>query len=139
MKYNVVTDADGYVQIIRHTGTKLDFAELDLSKYDLTEDRMHAYKLGRNELIWDEAKYQEILNEKQKEADLKEIADLEQKLKDTDYIIARWGEEIVSLDNPLTWVSDVIKINLKYASQYKEAFANRKRWRERIEELRSKL
>lgn len=139
MKYNVVTDADGYVQIIRHTGTKLDFVELDLSKYDLTEDRMHAYKLGRNELIWDEAKYQEILNKKQKEADSKEIADLEQKLNDTDYIIARWGEEIVSLDNPLTWISDVIKINLKYASQYKEAFANRKRWRERIEELRSKL
>lgn len=139
MKYNVVTDADGYVQIIRHTGTRLDFVELDLSKYDLTEDRMHAYKLGRNELIFDEAKYQEILNEKQKEADLKEIADLEQKLNDTDYIIARWGEEIVSLDKPLTWITDVIKINLKYASLYKEAFANRKRWRERIEELRSKL
>lgn len=139
MKYYVVTNTEGYVQFIKHTNSRLDFIELDLEQYDLTEDRIHAYKLGRNELIWDEAKYQEILNEKQKKADLKEIADLEQKLNDTDYIIARWGEDIVSLDNPLTWISDVIKINLKYALQYKEAFANRKRWRERIEELRSKL
>lgn len=139
MKYNVVTDVEGYVQIIRHTGTKLDFIELDLEKYDLSEDRIHAYKLGRNELIFDEAKYREIIDAKQKIADEKEIAELEQKLNETDYIIARWGEEIVSLNNPITWVADVIKINTKYAKEYKEAFANRKTWRERIEELRSKL
>ena len=79
------------------------------------------------------------MGEKQKVADEKEIADLEQKLNETDYIIARWGEEIVSLDNPITWIADVIKINVKYAKEYKEAFANRKVWRERIEELRRKI
>ena len=51
-------------------------------------------------------------------------------------VIARWGEEIISLDNPLTWISDVIKINLKYMKNYKELLKNRKEWRERIEELR---
>ena len=135
MKYYVVTDAQGYVQMIKHTGTKMDFVELDLSAYDLTEDRIHAYKLGKNELIFDDLKYEDILREKQKVADDKEIAELEQKLNDTDWIIARWGEEIVSLTNPVTWVADVIKINTKYAKEYKETFALRKTWRARIEEL----
>ena len=138
MKYYVVTDAKGYVMMIKHTGTKMDFIELDLEKYDFSEDRMYAYKLGKNELIFDDLKYQEILREKQKVADEREIEDLEQKLNDTDWIIARWGEEIVSLTNPVTWVADVIKINTKYAKEYKETFANRKTWRARIEELRSK-
>lgn len=138
MKYNVITDMDGYVQIIRHTGTAMDFIELDLGDYDLSEDRIHAYKIGKNKLIFDEVKYQQILDEKQAVADQKEIADLEEKLNDTDWIVARWGEEIVALSNPVTWVADVVKINVKYAKEYKETFANRKKWRERIEELQGK-
>ena len=138
MKYQVITDSKGYVSIIRHTGTIKDFVELDLDEYDLSENRLHAYKLGKNELIFDEVRYQEILDELQHNADQKEIADLKEKLNETDYIIARWGEELVGLDNPLTWIADVIKINLKYSKEYKEALANRKKWRERIEELENK-
>ena len=138
MRYEVITDFEKYVQIIRHTGTPRDFVELDLSKYDLADDRIHAYKLGKNELIWDQSKYDAILAEKQKEADEAEIADLEQKLNGTDYIIARWGEEIISCQNPVTWVADVVKINIKYLKEYKETFANRKAWRARIEELMKK-
>lgn len=138
MKYEVITNFDGYVQIIRHTGTPRDFVELNLDDYNLEDDRLFAYRLGKNELIFDEAKYKEICKEKEKEADFKEIAELKQKLTDSDYIIARWGEEIVSLENPLTWIADVIKINLKYSKEYKDAFANRKKWRARIEELEEK-
>ena len=138
MKYEVITNFDGYVQIIRHTGTPRDFVELNLDDYNFEDDRLFAYRLGKNELIFDEAKYKEICKEKEKEADFKEIAELKQKLTDSDYIIARWGEEIVSLENPLTWIADVIKINLKYTKEYNEAFANRKRWRARIEELEEK-
>lgn len=138
MKYEVITDNQGYVQIIRHTGTARDYVELDLTKYNLEGDRVYAYKLGKNELIWDEAKYEEICKDKEKEADMEEIEYLKKKLTDTDYIIARWGEEIVSLDNPLTWISDVIKINVKYTKEYKDAFSNRKKWRARIEELEKK-
>ena len=135
MKYEVITDINKFCQIIRHTGTIRDFVELDLSEYNLEDGRLFAYKLGKNRLIWDEYKWQEILKERQDKADQEEIKDLKQKLNDTDYIIARWGEEIVSLDNPLTWITDVIKINLKYSKQYAEALKNRKAWRERIEEL----
>lgn len=135
MKYEVITDIQGYVQIIRHTGTKRDFVELDLDKYDLTEDRIFAYKLGKNELIFDEKRYQEILDAKQHKADLKEIAELKEKLNGTDWIMAKWVEEILALNNPLTWVADVIKINIKYMKEYSQTIADRKAWRERIEEL----
>ena len=135
MKYEVITDLQGYVQVLRHTGTRRDFVELDLDKYDLSEDRMYAYKLGRNELIFDEKRYQEILDAKQHKADLKEIADLKEKLNGTDWIMAKWVEEILSLNNPLTWVADVIKINIKYMKEYAVTIEERKAWRKRIEEL----
>lgn len=134
MRYTVFLDGRGYVTNITQTGH--DYVELNLEDYDFSNGRKRAYRLGKNKLIFDEEEYKRILDAQQKEADEKEIADLEQKLNDTDYIIARWGEEIVSLTNPLTWVADVIKINVKYANQYKEALKNRKIWRERIEELR---
>lgn len=134
MKYLVLTDNEGYILTITHTGTKKDFAELDLSNYDLT--KLHAYKLGKDELIFDEERWNQIVAEEQKKANEKEIAELEQRLKDTDYIISRWGEDIMALDNRLTWIADAIIISVKYSKQYKEALANRKSWRARIEELK---
>ena len=62
MKYQVICDSDGYVSIIRHTGTKKDFVELDLSQYDLSNNKLHAYMLGKNELIFDPMVYQDILD-----------------------------------------------------------------------------
>lgn len=139
MKYQVITDADGYVSIIRHTGTKKDFVELDLSEYDLSNNKLHAYKLGKNQLIFDEERYQQILDEIQHKEDLKEIASLKSFLNETDYITARAFEEVMALNNPLTWVADVIKINLKYSKQYAETI-NKRIWaRKRIEELENKL
>lgn len=138
MKYFVTVDARGYVVSIVHTGTIKDFADLNLEDYDITDGRIRAYKLGKNRLIFDEQEYQNILNDRQKAQDEAEIEGLEQKLNETDYIMARYTEELLGLNNPLTWITDVIKLNVKYTKQYAEAIANRKKWRERIEELRNK-
>ena len=135
MKYQVITDADGYVSIIRHTGTKKDFVELDLSEYDLSNNKLHAYKLGKNQLIFDEERYQQILDEIQEKADRKEVSELKAFLSETDYITARAFEEVMALNNPLTWVADVIKINIKYSKQYAETINKRVWARKRIEEL----
>lgn len=136
MKYYVTT-ANGYVLTIVHTGTKKDYVELNLDDYDLSGDRLHAYKLGKNQLIFDEKEYQRILSEKQIKQNQAEITELQAKLTETDYIVSRAFEEVMSLTNPLTWVADVIKIMIKYSAKYKEVIANRKSWRERIEELRN--
>ena len=138
MKYQVITDNENYVQIIRHTGTIKDFVELDLDDYDLSNNRLHAYKLGKDELIFDQERYQEILDEIQHKEDLKEIATLKSFLYETDYITSRCFEEIMALSNPLTWVADVIKITAKYSKQYKDTLAERVRARARIEELENK-
>lgn len=135
MRYEVILDKDGYVQIVRHTGTIRDFVELNLEDYDLSNNRIYAYKLGKNELIFDEKKYQEILDDIQHKEDEKEISSLKSFLTQTDYITARAFEEIMALDNPLTWIADVIKINVKYYKQYKNVIAERIKARKRIEEL----
>lgn len=136
MKYFVTVDSRGYVLNIVHTGTIKDYVELDLSKYDL--DKKRAYKLGKNKLIFDSNEWEEISKENEKKHDFKEIDKLKEYLNSTDYIMAREFEEVMALDNPLTWIADIIKISLKYTKQYKEALANRVNARERIEELQKK-
>lgn len=138
MKYQVITDSDNYVQIIRHTGTKKDFVELDLSQYDLNDHKLHAYQLGKNQLIFDEERYQEILDEIQHKKDLEEISELKAFLYETDYITSRAFEEIMALNNPLTWIADVIKINAKYTKLYASTITKRIWARNRIEELENK-
>lgn len=134
MRYTIYLDQRGYVTNITQTGR--DFVELNLEDYDFSNGRMRAYRLGHNRLIFDEAEWKRIQDEEQHKADEKEISELEQKLSETDYIFAKYCEELLGLNNPLTWVSDVIKLNVKYMKQYSEVIKNRKAWRERIEELR---
>jgi len=90
-------------------------------------------KLVNGQLVEDLAKKAEIL---EKEATDLEISDLEEKLNSTDYIIARTFEDIMALDNSVTFIVDFIKIIRQFREKYKDALANRKTWRERIEELR---
>lgn len=135
MKYQVLTDRNGYVLSIKQTGTKMDFVSLDLDKYDLSDGRIFAYQLGKNTLIWDEKRWNELQAIEQQKTDAKEISILKQMLNSTDWIMAKWVEEILSLDNPLTWIADVIKINIKYLKEYSKTIADRKAWRKRIEEL----
>lgn len=136
MRYEIITDIDKYVSIIHHTNNPMrDIYELDLSQYDL--DKIKAYKLVGKELIFDEDKWNEIIEAKQKDLDNKEINLLQKQLNESDYIVARAFEEVMQLANPLTFVADLLKITLKYSIKYKEVIKNRKTWRERIEELRN--
>lgn len=139
MRYSVSLDKEGYVQNIYRTGNpRLDVVDLDLSLYDLSGLRIHAYKLNKNELVFDEERYKLLIGKEETKANEKEVKTLKEKLNESDYIVARAFEEVMSLTNPLTWVADVIKIMVKYSSKYKEVISNRKIWRERIEELQNK-
>lgn len=133
MKYTVNLDEQNYVLSIANTPN--DNIELDLTDIDLPH--LNAYQLLDNELVLDEVKLNELIaQEHQHEVD-DEIFDLEQKLNSTDYIMARMLEEIMALDKPLTFIADMIKIFVYYGKKYKTQLANRKSWRERIEELRN--
>lgn len=130
--FTVNLDENKYILSISHT--KNDNVDIDISLLDFRY--LNAYRLINSEIILDEEKKAQMVEEEQKRADEDEIADLEQKLNSTDYIFARELEEITALSNPITFVADVIKTLVAYASKYKDVIANRKAWRERIEELR---
>lgn len=133
MLYTVNTDKNNYVLSIANTTN--DNIELDLTDIDLPH--LNAYQLLDNELVLDEVKLNELIaQEHQHEVD-EEIFDLEQNLNSTDYIMARMLEEIMALDKPLTFIADMIKIFISYGQKYKTQLANRKSWRERIEELKN--
>lgn len=136
MKYYVTVDVRGYVLNIVHTGTIKDYVELNLDDYDLAKKR--AYKLGKNKLIFDKKEWERISTDNERKADFKEVDELKAYLYETDYITSRAFEEILSLTNPLTWVADVIKINIKYTREYAQTLAQRVKARNRIEEIYDK-
>jgi len=130
-KYRFEYNDDGYI---------IGFYSVDSDEYDY-EGQMANFpfatrgwtKLVDGQLVDDLTKRTEIL---QKEADEQEISELQTKLNETDYIFAKELEEITALSNPITFVTDLIKILVSYAKEYKEVIANRKTWRERIKELK---
>ena len=131
MRANLTLDQNNYILTLKQA-IDGEYAVPD----DIDFDYLNCYQLSGEEFIFDEEKAQKTKDDDSKR---NEIEDLKKKLNDSDYIMARYSEEILALDNPLTWISDVIKINIKYRSLYLEALKNRKIWRNRIEELEEEL
>lgn len=131
MKYTLNLDENGFVLSIGHTMN--DNVELDLSQIDFAF--LNAYQFVGGILTLNETKKAEIVTKQKKKADAEEIADLQSKLNGTDYIISRTFEEIMALDNSVTFVVEFIKILKEFRTKYAEQLKNRKSWRERIEEL----
>ena len=131
MRANLTLDQNNYILTLKQA-IDGEYVVPD----DIDFDYLNCYQLSGEEFIFDEEKAQKTKDDDSKR---NEIEDLKKKLNDSDYIMARYSEEILALDNPLTWISDVIKINIKYRSLYLEALKNRKIWRNRIEELEEEL
>ena len=129
-KYKMILDENGYIKGFYTVEEDYDFIG-QMSEFPEACDGWT--KCVNGELAVDEEKKQEILENIAKNT---EISELEQNLNSTDYIMARMLEEIMALSNPLTFIADIIKIFASYAAKYKDTLANRKKWRERIEELK---
>ena len=126
----IKTDKDNYVTDYYYTNDA-DGA-YDVSMGDIDAGYINCYQFMNNKFVLDEKKYQE---EKANDEKQNEIIQLKNNLVDTDYIFSKELEEITSLSNPLTFVADIIKILVNYATVYKDVIAQRKAWRARIEEL----
>lgn len=129
--YTLNLDENNYVLSIAHTPH--DDVALDLSKVELKY--LNAYQYIGGKLVLDSAKKEEMIAEEVQRNVEGEISELKQKLNETDYIFAQEVEEINGLSNPVTFISDFIKILVSYSSKYKDVISNRKAWRERIKEL----
>lgn len=132
MKYTLNLDENKYILSVGHTQN--DNVEIDLSLLDF--NYLTAYRFINSEIILDEQKKAELIAEETKRQNENEIADLQTKLNETDYIISHTFEEIMSLDNSVTFIVEFIKILKEFRTKYAEQLKNRKTWRERIEELK---
>ena len=108
--------------------------------YELPDDvdfnYLNCYYLSEDEFLFDEEKKQRIIETDDKK---NEIESLQKKLDETDHIFVQYIEDVIALDNPLTWISDVIKLNVSYLKQYKDIIKQRAEWRARIKELENEL
>lgn len=96
-RYNVITDDEDYVVLIRHTGSPRDFVELDLEDYDFSDDRLTAYRLTNNGLVFDQDRYNEIQNSKTEKENEVKIDQLQDKLNSTDYICVKNVELMIDV------------------------------------------
>lgn len=129
--YTIKLDDDRYIMSISHTVN--DDVDIDLSLLEVKY--LNAYRYINSEIFLDEVKKAEMIAAETKEEEEAEVADLKKKLADSDYIFAEELEAITSLSNPVTFITDFIKIIVEYATKYKDLIADRKSWRQRIEEL----
>lgn len=131
MLYTVNTDINNYVLSLSHT----DHDNIELNLEELELNYLSAYKLIDNILVLDEVKKAKLIEQEEQTAKDENIKELKSYLKDTDYITARAFEEVMALNNPLTFIADMIAILVKYSTQYKDVIAQRKIVRAEIEEL----
>ena len=129
--YTVNLDKDGFILSVSHTAH--DSIHLDLEEMDM--NHLTAYQLIGEKAILNNDKLAELLAEEEQKAKDTEIASLKKSLADSDYIIAETFENVLALNNPVTFISDFIKILVQFNSKYTDLIANRKIWRDRIEEL----
>lgn len=126
--YRVELDKDNYL---------LGFYKDEKGKYDFNPLEMNlkfknCYKLVDGKFILDEVKKQAIEDEDER---LNELSSLKQFLIDTSDSANDFVEELFALDNPLTFISDLVALIVSYRTQYKTILAQRKQARERIKEL----
>lgn len=89
-------DENNYLLSIAKVGGGIE-AEIDLTEYDLTGDRINAHKWENDTLIFDADKYAEIQAKKeaeQEQAQSTEPTEIEQLRADVDYIAIMTGIEL---------------------------------------------
>ena len=96
MKYKLILDENNYLQGFIHTNTEEDIYELNASEMKL--DYLNCYKLVDGEIIFDEEKYNALIDKKNVE---EEINKLKEELNSTDYKIIKCSEyQLAQLEPP---------------------------------------
>ena len=128
MLYTVNIDKDGFILSISHTA--FDNVSLNLEEMDL--NHLNAYQLFDGKAVLNEEKLAELIAEEEEREKEFEIADLTSQLESSNDDMLGFLEDLGSLTNPLTFISDLISLAKKYATM----IANRKSIREQIKKLR---
>lgn len=120
MKYNVITDKDGYIESIfaDEKGIEIDISGMKLQY-------LFCYRLEDGKVVLDESKYNAIISDEEVSA---RIAELQSLLASTDYIQDGLISGLLQLKNPLTFVTDLIALLSSTLTEYPVIIAQRAEW-----------
>ena len=126
-KYELIKNDEGFIvsMIKSDKGIEVDVSNMDLAYLD-------CYYEKDGKVILNEERKAQMIADEEKES---RIHELETMLEESDGIITGMLDDIVALDNPVTFISDFIKVLANYNSKYSKLIADRKAWRSELEEL----
>ena len=128
MLYTVSLDENNYILSVAHTAH--DDTELNLEEMEL--EYLGAYQLIEGAVTLDENKKEKLIAEAEEVEKQEEILTLTDQLHATDEDLLAFLEDLFSLKNPLTFISDMINLMKNYST----LVANRLAIRQQIEELK---
>ena len=118
MKYKVITDKDGFIQSVEKSDEGM---ELKLDQ-DMIMN-LDCYKLVEGKIVMDSEKYEQKKADKQKSD---RIAEIMNELDDTDYVQDEFINSLLSLNNPVTFIADMISLMNGVMKDYPNIIAKRK-------------
>lgn len=128
MLYTVSLDENNYILSVAHTQN--DNVELDLESMEL--DYLNAYQLIKGKAVLDEKRKAELIAEKENQEKEEQITELVMQLESSNDEMLEFVEDLFSLKNPLTFISDMFALMKNYTS----LVLARQEIRERIKELK---
>ena len=127
MLYTVILDENNYILSVANT--KNDDTELNLEEMEL--EYLNAYQLIEGVAVLDEKRKAELIAEEEEEEKQTEIVVLTEQLESSDEDMLGFLEDMFSLKNPLTFISDLINLMKNYSM----LVVARQQIRQKIKEL----
>lgn len=127
MLYTVSLDSSNYILSVAHT--KNDDTELNLEEMEL--EYLSAYKMTDGSAVLDLVKKAELIAEEAAREKQEQIDDLIQQLESSNDEMLEFVEDLFSLKNPLTFISDMFTLMKNYTALVTE----RQSIRQQIKEL----
>lgn len=126
-KYELIKNDEGFIisMIKSDKGIEVDVSKMDLAYLD-------AYYEKDGKVVLNEERKAQMIAADEK---ITRIHELESMLEESDSIVTGMLDDIASLNNPVTFISDFIQVLANYNSKYSKLIADRKAWRSELEEL----
>ena len=126
-KYELIKNDEGFIvsMIKSDKGIEVDVSKMDLAYLD-------CYYEKDGKVILNEERKAQMVADEEKES---RIHELETVLEESDGIMTGMLDDVASLNNPVTFISDFIQVLANYNSKYSKLIADRKAWRSELEEL----
>ena len=131
MKYTINFNSSGSILSISHTNTD----NIDIDNLDEIGEYLTCCTIVGSKLVIDENKKAEYDAAKSKAKKEERKLELHKLLNESDYLVARTFEQVMSCTNPLTFITDVVAIVTNFSAKYGDVIANRQTWRDELEAM----